>query len=378
MSKQRAASRLVGSLLMTGTSIWLGVLGCSEDTGVVEGFVGGSAGNSQGKAGSLGAGTASSGAPAAGGVASAGRGAGGGSSASSGNGAGGSSGGGAGGGTGGGGKAAAGGAGRAGSSASSGGRLGSSGSSGAAGDSGGAPDNGGAPSTGGGCAGRDLIICEDFEDTDVGDVPDGWERHGSLIAVNDDDARGGSRSLKISPAAQEERRIYHDASLLGAQHWGRIHYKVQTPTPDAFVHATMVSLLGDGPENGLSDYRPIDTIKQNIETPDVGGRHNFIYNVQIIGKSEFGTETGYDYTFDEEWHCAEYHIQASNQSYVLYLDGEDILSFENGAGNYDDSDIPNVFDELRVGWIEYQNDPPGFTAWIDDIAFDDERIGCEP
>jgi hypothetical protein len=265
----------------------------------------------------------------------------------------------------------------AGSGGASGGRAGASGSSGAAGDSAGA-DSGGAPGTGGGCAGRELIICEDFEDTDLGDVPDGWERHGSLIAVNDDDARGGERSLKISPAAMQERRIYHDASMLGAQHWGRIHYKVQTPTPDAFVHATMVSLLGDGPENGRSDYRPIDTIKQNVDTPDVGGRHNFIYNVQIIGASEFGTETSYDYTFDAEWHCAEYHIQASNQSYTLYLDGEDILSFTNGAGNYGDSDIPNVFDELRVGWIEYQHDPPGFTAWIDDIAFDDERIGCEP
>ncbi len=366
-------------MVATGTSVWLAVTGCSEkDTGKLEGAIGGGAGTPHGKAGAPTTGGTSSGAPATGGMPSAGRGAAGTSGAASGSsGASGASGsanaaggkGAAGGGAGGGGASG----GKANSKESSG----SSGSTGAAGDSAGA-DNGGAPSTGGGCAGRDLIICEDFEDTDVGDVPDGWERHGSLIAVNDDDARSGERSLKISPAAMQERRIYHDASMLGAQHWGRIHYKVQTPTPDAFVHATMVSLLGDGPENGRSDYRPIDTIKQNIDTPDVGGRHNFIYNVQIIGSSEFGTETNYDYTFDEEWHCAEYHIQASNQSYVLYLDGEDILSFTNGAGNYDDSDIPNVFDELRVGWIEYQNDPPGFTAWIDDIAFDDERIGCEP
>jgi hypothetical protein len=362
-------------MLATGASTWLALLGCGEDTGKLEGVVGGGAGVSAGKAGSTSAGGAASGAPASGGTAAGGRGAGGASgSASASGGAGGASG------SSGGRSATGGGAGRAGNSGASGGRpgsAGSAGSSGAAGDAAGGSDNGGAPSVSG-CAGRDLIICEDFEDTDVGDVPSGWERHGSLAAVDDDEAHGGSRSLKLGAAAMQERRIYHDASMLGAEHWGRIYYRVQTPPPDAFVHATMVSLIGDGPQNGRSDYRPIDTIKQAVDTPNVGGRHNFIYNVQIIGSSEYGTETNYEYTFDAEWHCAEYHIQASNQSYTLYLDGEDILRFTNGAGNYDDSDIPDSFDELRVGWVDYQNDPPGFTTWIDDIAFDDERIGCEP
>ncbi|HEY3495909.1 MAG TPA: hypothetical protein VGK73_14525, partial [Polyangiaceae bacterium] len=269
-------------------------------------------------------------------------------------------------------------AGGAGSGATSSGTSGEggAGTSGAAGDAG-APGGAGMPGTGGGCAGRDLLLCEDFETTEVGDIPDGWERHGSLVNVDDDDAHGGERSLKLDPAANSERRIYHDARLLGSAHWGRIFYKVDADVPDAFVHATMVSLIGDGPTNGRSDYRPIDTIKQAVDTPNVGGRHNFIFNVQIIGSSEFGTETDYEYEFDGEWHCAEYHIQASNQSYELFLDGESILSIENGPGNYDDTDIPDEFEELRVGWINYQNAPPGFTAWIDDIAFDDQRIGCE-
>jgi hypothetical protein len=208
-------------------------------------------------------------------------------------------------------------------------------------------------------------------------VPDGWERHGDLANVDDDDAHWGERSLKLGPANNAERRIYHDATVLGSAHWGRIFYKVALPVPDAFVHSTMVSLLGEGPDNGLSDYRPIDTVKQAVDTPDVGGRHNWIYNVQIIGSSEFGRETSYDYTFDGEWHCAEYHIDASDQSYAFYWDGEEQFSFENGAGNYNRSDIPDEFSELRVGWINYQSAPPGFTVWIDDIAFDEERIGCD-
>jgi hypothetical protein len=221
------------------------------------------------------------------------------------------------------------------------------------------------------------LLCEDFETTELGAVPSGWTRHGDLAAVDDEDAHGGTRALRLGPAANSERRIYHDAKLLGSQHWGRVYYKVQTPVPDAFVHSTLVSLTGAGPKNGRSDYRPLDTVKQAKDTRDVGGRHNFIYNVQIIGKSEFGSETSYDYTFDAQWHCAEYHLDASDQRYTLYFDGKDVLHFTRGAGNYDGSDIPNEFDELRVGWINYQSAPPGFTAFIDDIAFDDARIGCD-
>lgn len=264
--------------------------------------------------------------------------------------------------------------------AGGGGRAGTGGSAGASAGSGGnasgAGGGGGGGKGSGSCAGRDLLICEDFEDTDVGEIPSGWTQHGNA-GVADDDAHGGSRSLKVEPEDSGERRIYHDATLLGSAHWGRIFYKVELPVPDAFVHSTMVSLIGDGPMNGRSDYRPIDTVKQDKNTRDVGSRHNWIYNVQIIGEGEFGRETSYDYTFDGMWHCAEYHIQASNQSFTFYWDGEQKLTFEDGAGNYDRSDIPDVFDELRVGWNNYQSASPGFTVWIDDIAFDDERIGCD-
>jgi hypothetical protein len=212
---------------------------------------------------------------------------------------------------------------------------------------------------------------------EVGEVPSGWTRHGSPVGASDSDAHGGARSLEVGPADSGERRIYHDAALLGSAHWGRIFYKVKTPVPDAFVHSTMVSFIGEGPMNGRSDYRPIDTVKQAKDTPDVGSRHNWIYNVQIIGESEFGRETEYDYTFDGMWHCVEYHIDASNQSFAFYFDGDEKLRFENGAGNYDRSDIPDEFEELRVGWNNYQSAPPGFTVWIDDLAFDDARIGCE-
>ncbi|MEI9953001.1 MAG: hypothetical protein WDO74_29495 [Pseudomonadota bacterium] len=339
---RRKAAQIARSFAALSSAA-LGIAACSSEPATSN-----SAG---GRAGSVEGGTAGGGGSVAAPPASGGGGAG--------SGAGDAASGGGGGAASGGGSAASAGAGRGGNSAGGGGA-----------------NNAGGPGPSG-CTGRDLLLCEDFENTDLGEVPSGWTRHGDLAAVDGADAHGGARSLRLGPTANAERRIYHDAKLLGRAHWGRIYFKVQTPVPDAFVHSTLVSLIGNGPKNGRSDYRPIDTVKQAKDTRDVGGRNNFIYNVQIIGKSEFGTETSYDYTFDAKWHCAEYHIDAADQSYTLYFDGKDVLHFRRGAGNLDDSDIPNEFDELRIGWINYQSAPPGFTAFIDDIAFDDTRIGCD-
>jgi hypothetical protein len=38
--------------------------------------------------------------------------------------------------------------------------------------------------------------------------------------------------------------------------------------------------------------------------------------------------------------------------------------------------MPDSFQEIKIGWINYQDSPPGFTAWLDDLAVDDERVGC--
>lgn len=363
---------------VAGSAVLLTIPSCTSDTGAVDPTTAGMAGQSPQGGKSGGAGAATGGASAGVGGASAGAGSGSGGASAGTPGMAGTAGkGGTSAGT-----AGVGIAGVSGSDAAGGttGEAGDGGSTaaGRGGASGaGAAGNGGSAGTTGGCAGRDLILCEDFETTALGEVPDGWERRGDLAHVADDDAHGGERSLKLDPEDNAERRIARDATVLGSAHWGRIHYKVQTPVPEAFVHSTMVSLIGEGPDNGRSDYRPIDTVKQAVDTPDVGGRHNWIYNVQIIGGSEFGRETQYDYTFDGEWHCAEYRIDASDQSYTFYWDGEEQFGFENGAGNYDRSDIPDEFEEIRVGWINYQSAPPGFTVWIDDIAFDEARIGCD-
>ena len=67
--------------------------------------------------------------------------------------------------------------------------------------------------------------------------------------IADDQAARGAHALKLTPAADKGYGffVYGNAEAFGAAHWGRLFYRVQTPPPDAFVHATMAAYQGDGP-----------------------------------------------------------------------------------------------------------------------------------
>ncbi|MCY1009369.1 hypothetical protein OV079_28150 [Nannocystis pusilla] len=187
------------------------------------------------------------------------------------------------------------------------------------------------------CPPGKYLLCESFDDTEVGAIPPGWVRHGDPIGVADDAAVSGAHSLKMGPIPVWERRIYHDAAALGSGHWGRIRYKVALPVPDAFVHSTLVALYGKGPTTGDQEVRVVDTVKEDVDgwNDDGNGNHfQYLYNVQPNGP-EFGKGSDYDWKFDDEWHCAEWHIDGPTQSYDFYIDGAIVeqISIANGPGN---------------------------------------------
>jgi hypothetical protein len=267
-------------------------------------------------------------------------------------------------------------AGTAGSRAGAGG--GSSGNSADAGP----PDAGAA--AGASCAEGTYLLCEDFEDTAVDAIPSGWTKHGDPIAVADDQAASGKRSLKIGKRDNGERRIYHDATMLPSTHWGRVRFKVELPVPDAFVHSTIVALYGKSPKPDMAnlEVRVVDTVKeskQGFNNDGNGSHYQVLYNVQPENRGEFGHASTYDWKFDDAWHCAEWRIDSAQQSFQFFYDGEEIedVGFSNGAGNFDDSEIPSKLSEIRLGWNNYQGAPPGFVAWIDDFAIAAQRIPCE-
>jgi hypothetical protein len=240
--------------------------------------------------------------------------------------------------------------------------------------------SGGAGGAGHGCAGHNYKLCEDFEGANDGDVPAGWiKRHPyssdpnaavqTEVGVASDQAHWGSKSLKSSSDKCAQTRAQKSLSGLGATagtHWGRVFIRVKTPAPltdpncNCYYHETFVAL---GP-SATDESRVVDT----TESP--AGDVFYLYNVP---DDSFGKGTDTSYMYEDKWQCAEWYIDDQTDSYRFFLDGKEIITFENEAG----AKIKQ-FSDISVGSICYilPLAPTNFTAWFDDLAIDDKRIGC--
>ena len=71
-------------------------------------------------------------------------------------------------------------------------------------------------------------------------------------------------------------------------------------------------------------------------------------------------------------------VDHATQTYRLFINGEEVkeVAFSKGAGRFEGSEIPEVFESLSFGWNNYQQAGKGFVAWIDDIALAKDRLGA--
>ena len=224
-----------------------------------------------------------------------------------------------------------------------------------------------------------FILYEDFEGTNAGSIPKGFQKDGK-VAVAEDAAHSGRHALRIEAAATGPRRITiankDIMARLGGTHWGRLYFKVQQPSPqpdNGVIHSTLVAGAAKSPlasKDGI-EVRVLDTVMNNK------GEYQYIYNVQPQKRGEFGKGGGYKSKFTDEWTLAEWYVDHATQTYRLFINEKEVtdVAFTKGAGNYDGSEIPEIFDSLSFGWNNYQNAGKGFVAWIDDIALAKDRIG---
>jgi hypothetical protein len=128
-----------------------------------------------------------------------------------------------------------------------------------------------------------------------------------------DASHSGKMSLKSDSIHRGQARAQRDLMALGAtacKHWGRIFYKVQQPSPppqktatNTVIHITWTSLVGPGGENRVVE------LVENMK-----GAHQWLFN---IPSDKCCTSSGYDWEFDDAWHCAEWWVDVSTNSYDL-------------------------------------------------------------
>ncbi len=257
--------------------------------------------------------------------------------------------------------------------AGQGGRGGAGGRGGSGGGAGsGVAGAGGTAGTGGATSACAHKLCEDFETGASGAIPSGWTALNGYgadsmrgVGLATDQFRSGTMALKSSSMVPGQQRVQRSLSALGAtatKHWGRIFYKVISPSPrpasGAVIHVTLAALMG------TTENRIVDTVEQS------NGTHQWLFN---IPDDSCCTGSAYSWSFDNAWHCAEWYVDVSAQSYRFFTDSTEVtqIGFTGKAGAKMSS-----YTSLAVGVIFYQAPPSPFTIWFDDLAIDDSQIGC--
>jgi hypothetical protein len=172
-------------------------------------------------------------------------------------------------------------------------------------------------------------------------------------------------SLKSEGMNTGMDRVQKSLSGIGAtatKHWGRIFYKVQSPPPkpnSGVIHLTLLAL------EGTTENRVVDTV---INT---AGMHQWLFN---IPDDSCCTSSPYNWTFEDTWHCAEWNVDVGTQSFRFFSDGKEVtqLAF-TGRTNSKMSNYTSV----GLGSIFYQTPPMPIVVWFDDLAIDDNQIGCQ-
>jgi hypothetical protein len=221
-----------------------------------------------------------------------------------------------------------------------------------------------------GCAGKTYKLCEDFESGSVGKIPNGWTalvgyapaRGGTVLA--NDAAHSGSMALKSDGMSTGLDRVQRALASLGptaTKHWGRLFYKVGTPLPKpntGVIHITMAAL------EGTTENRVVDTVVA------MNGTHQWLFN---IPDDSCCAGSPYNWTFDTNWHCAEWTIDVATSSFRFFSDGQEVtqLTFAGKTGAR-----MSDYKSIGLGTIYYQMPPAPIVMWFDDLAIDDNRIGC--
>ena len=228
------------------------------------------------------------------------------------------------------------------------------------------------------CAAAGLAVCEGFEETAAGALPPGWGRRsygnygGKSMAVASNESFRGSKALEIEGGVAGSQFLEWKGALgpLASSHWGRIFFKVKTPAPwpaTNVLHGDIIQHVGPRASGGQLGVR-----WGIVENPQM--KFQWIFNVQPSQAQEWGDGTGYDYAWPGTWQCLEWRYDQPAQQGMLWIDGKAIPI---QVGKSHPPEIP-VFTSLGVGWSNYQNAPgEGFVVWIDEVAFDGNRIGCE-
>jgi hypothetical protein len=236
--------------------------------------------------------------------------------------------------------------------------------------------------TGGPPAACKFALCESFESYADGAVPDPalWAQKATKATVDSVRAARGKKALHIGPFTKDSVYIRETRTFpaLGKAFYGRVFLwvdKEPLETPPNLYHWTMIE-SSETPEDSGKQVRlgghieagmPGDWLRFNFETHAQAATH------------ETGLSDKTAFVVPRQWNCIEFYFDMQKQEARIWLNGMERtqLHWLNNMPQSAIFQFPAEIKSLSFGWTEYQPPKTPWDVWLDEIAVDGQRIGCD-
>jgi hypothetical protein len=241
-----------------------------------------------------------------------------------------------------------------------------------------------------------FMFCDDFESDTVGMPPNQtrWHQDGTPTIVDAVNAHKGAHSLHVLPhkgalctdgqpctAARFARLTDAFPTALHKQHYGRLYfYMSQTPTDAQYYHWMVMEV------NASTSYSGGLALRQGgeINGPNSAGKDIMLTHIDTHNKMDnpFEIERGRVQTqtplMNKTWYCLEWFIDATAQQAQYWLDGTQRpgLDWKGPVAGQPQFTLPAEFKSLAVGMRVFQVSAQNFELFVDDVALDSKKIGC--
>jgi hypothetical protein len=229
------------------------------------------------------------------------------------------------------------------------------------------------------CASLGAQLCDDFESATAGGKPSSslWQASGDVSIDTAQFARG-KQSLHLHIVNQNWATITETKTFpeTGNHFFGRLFFRASAipATNPPVAHWSLVA----GSGNGTAEIRE--------------GGINGKWGTGTDNRTDGGTG---DWTNEDQdpagnvkpvpsnqWACIEWEYDGAKNETRFWWDGVEHPSMHTTSTKHGgDQSVPYIlpqFTQLKIGWMLYQTpvSPTTFDIWLDEIAVDSQRIGC--